>query len=361
MLAPIVAACGAVVPMVSGRGLGHTGGTLDKMACLAGYATAPGRSLMTRTLRDAGCAIVGASARVAPADRRLYAIRDVTATVESVSLITASILSKKLAAGLQTLVMDVKAGNGAFCATTAAARTLAASLIDVAARAGLPTRALITDMNQVLGRTAGNALEVREAIDFLTGRTPREARLEQVTLALAAEMLALCGVAGDVAQGQALARRALDSGTAAERFARMVAALGGPQDVLSARFAGLARAPVVIDVPAPRAGWLVAMDTREIGLAVVDLGGGRRRASDAIDPAVGLSHVLPCGTRVDAGDPLLRVHARTRAQAEAARERITRVLTVAARRVPVAPVLIERIVGRVNPARARPRPPPRMA
>jgi thymidine phosphorylase len=168
-------------------------------------------------------------------------------------------------------------------------------------------------------------------------------------------------VAGDVAQGQALARRALDSGTAAERFARMVAALGGPQDVLSAHFAGLARAPVVIDVPAPRAGWLVAMDTREIGLTVVDLGGGRRRASDAIDPAVGLSHVQPCGTRVAAGDPLLRVHARTRSQAEAARERIMRALTLAARRVPVAPVLIERIAGRVNPARARAKPPPRMA
>jgi thymidine phosphorylase len=361
MLAPIVAACGAVVPMVSGRGLGHTGGTLDKMQCLAGYDTAPGRARLTRVLKDAGCAIVGASARVAPADRRLYAIRDVTATVESVPLITASILSKKLAAGLQGLVMDVKAGNGAFCATTAEARVLAASLIDVAARAGLPTRALVTDMNQVLGHTAGNALEVGEAIDFLTGRGPREARLEQVTLALAAEMLALCGVAGDVGQGQALARRALDSGAAAERFARMVAALDGPKDVLFARFAGLVRAPVVLDVPAPCAGWLVAMDTREIGLAVVDLGGGRRRADDAIDPGVGLSQVRSCGSHLAAGEPVMRVHARTREQCEAARVRIAAALTLASRRVPSQAVLIERIAaGRENPARVPAEPPPRM-
>ena len=280
MLAPIVAACGGVVPMISGRGLGHTGGTLDKLQSLAGYNVAPSRALLTRVLREAGCAIVGASARVAPADRRLYAIRDVTATVESVPLITASILSKKLAAGLQFLVMDVKAGNGAFCATTDAARELAQSIVEVAAGAGLPTRALITDMNQVLGRTAGNALEVQEAIDFLTGRGPREPRLEAVTLALCGEMLALSGLCADAKAGQALARRALDSGDAAERFARMVAALGGPRNVLSPRFAGLPKARVVLPLPSPRAGVIAAMDTREIGLAVVALGGGRRIASD---------------------------------------------------------------------------------
>ena len=219
MLAPIVAACGGVVPMISGRGLGHTGGTLDKMQSLTGYDVAPSRARLTRVLREAGCAIVGASTRVAPADRRLYAIRDVTATVESIALITASILSKKLAAGLQFLVMDVKAGNGAFCTTTDAARELASSIVQVAAGAGLPARALITDMNQVLGRTAGNALEVQEAIDFLTGRGAREPRLEAVTLALCGEMLALSGLCADVHAGEAQARRALDSGAAAERFA----------------------------------------------------------------------------------------------------------------------------------------------
>jgi thymidine phosphorylase len=341
MLAPIVSACGAVVPMISGRGLGHTGGTLDKLQSLAGYDVAPSRTLLTRTLRDAGCAIVGASARIAPADRRLYAIRDVTATVESVPLITASILSKKLAAGLQFLVMDVKAGSGAFCATVPAARTLARSLIDVARGAGLPTAALITDMNQVLGRTAGNALEMGEAIDFLAGRGVREPRLEAVTLALAGQMLALCGLAADARAGQTQARRALDSGAAAQRFARMVAALGGPRDVLSPRLAKLPKARVQIDLPAPRGGVLAAMDTREIGLAVIDLGGGRRIAGDAIDPAVGLSHVVPCGTRIAAGDALMRVHARSRAQAQAATLRLVRALRIDDAAPAVSPVVIE--------------------
>ena len=360
MLAPIVAACGAVVPMVSGRGLGHTGGTLDKLQSLAGYEVAPSRAVLTRTLREAGCAIVGASARVAPADRRLYAIRDVTATVESVPLITASILSKKLAAGLQFLVMDVKAGNGAFCATVPAARELARSLIEVAHGAGLPTAALITDMNQVLGRSAGNALEMREAIDFLTARGPREPRLEAVTLALAGQMLSLCGLAADPGAGEAQARDVLDSGAAAERFARMVAGLGGPRDVLTARFAGLPKARVQIDVAAPRSGVIAAMDTREIGLAVIELGGGRRVASDEIDPAVGLSHVLACGTRVAAGDALMRVHAGTRAQAQAATLRLCQTITIADAAPAASPVLIERMVGRVNPAAGPANAPSRM-
>jgi thymidine phosphorylase len=343
MLAPIVAACGGVVPMISGRGLGHTGGTLDKLRSLAGYNVAPPKALLTRVLREAGCAIVGASARVAPADRRLYAIRDVTATVESTPLITASILSKKLAAGLQFLVMDVKAGNGAFCATTDAARELAHSIVEVAAGAGLPTRALITDMNQVLGRTAGNALEVQEAIDFLTGRTPREPRLEAVTLALCAEMLALSGLCADAATGHTLARRALDSGHAAERFARMVGALDGPRNVLSARFAGLPKARFVLPLPSPSAGVIAAMDTREIGLAIVSLGGGRRIASDQIDLRVGLSDIQPVGARVAAGEPLLQVHASTRDAAHAAIARIVRAIRIAPRADPPSPVIIERL------------------
>jgi thymidine phosphorylase len=345
MLAPIVAACGAVVPMISGRGLGHTGGTLDKMQCLAGYDVAPSRARMVRALREAGCAIVGASARVAPADRRLYAIRDVTATVESVPLITASILSKKLAAGLQSLVMDVKAGNGAFCATLDAARELAASIVGVAGTAGLPTRALITDMNQVLGTTAGNALEVREAIDFLAGRGPREPRLEAVTVALAGEMLALSGVAHDAKQGEALAREALASGAAAERFARMVHVLGGPRDAMAARFGGLARAKVQLDVAAPADGVIAAMDTRELGLVVVDLGGGRRVARDAIDPSVGLSQVKPLGTRVAAGEPLLRIHAATRDAARVAAARVIAAVSIADRTPRAMPIVIERVAS----------------
>lgn len=338
MLAPIVAACGGVVPMISGRGLGHTGGTLDKLQSIAGYNVSPSKALLTRVLRDVGCAIVGASAHVAPADRRLYAIRDVTATVESVPLITASILSKKLAAGLQFLVMDVKCGNGAFCATTDSARELAQSIVSVASAAGLRTRALITDMNQVLGHTAGNALEVREAIDFLKGS--REPRLEAVTLALAGEMLALAGLCIDAKAGEALARRALDSGQAAERFARMVAALGGPRNVLSAK---LPTARVVLPLPSPQDGVLAAMDTREIGMAIVELGGGRRTARDDVDVRVGLSHIEAIGACVSRGQALMQVHARSREAAQLAIERITRALHVAEHAAANKRIVIERL------------------
>jgi thymidine phosphorylase len=315
MLAPMVAACGGVVPMISGRGLGHTGGTLDKLEALPGYRVDPDRATLMASLRRAGCAIVGASASVAPADRRLYAIRDVTATVESLPLITASILSKKRAAGLQALVLDVKVGNGAFMASPEAARSLARSLVDVACSAGLPARALITDMGQVLGRSAGHALEVQEAIDYLTGRH-REPRLHAVTLALTAHLLCLGGLAADLDAARSLAQRALDSGDAAERFARMVAALGGPADVL--RGAGMASAPVQCDVPAPAEGVLAAANVRAIGLAVGALGGGRSRPGDRIDPRVGFSHVLPLGTAVRAGEPLARVHAADAAAAQRA-------------------------------------------
>ena len=308
MLAPIVAACGGVVPMISGRGLGHTGGTLDKLASLPGYTITPARPQLLRVLRDAGCAIVGASARIAPADRRLYAVRDVTATVESVPLITASILSKKLAAGLHGLVMDVKVGNGAFCADLASARALATSLVEVALGAGLPTAALITDMNQVLGRSAGNALEVREAIAFLTG-AEREPRLLEVTAALAVRLLVLGGLASDAASANQHVQRALAGGAAAECFARMVAGLGGPVDVLKAGADQLPQAPVQRPVPAARSGMLAAMDTRALGLAVVALGGGRRRASDAVDPRVGFDEVLALGSAVRAGEPIAIVHA----------------------------------------------------
>ena len=340
VLAPVLAACGALVPMVSGRGLGHTGGTLDKLQSLPGYQLQPPRPQLLAVLRDAGCAIIGAGAALAPADQRLYAIRDVTATVESVPLITASILSKKLAAGLQGLVMDVKVGNGAFMTGMDEARALATSLVQVAAGAGLPTAALLSDMNQVLGRSAGNGLEVAEAVDFLTG-ADREPRLLELTLALAALLLPLGGLADSPDAARQLAARALDSGSAAERFARMVAGLGGPADVLAD--ARLPRAPVQQNLPAPRAGVLVHCDTRALGLAVVELGGGRRRPGDAVDPRVGFSHVRPLGSRLAAGEPMLRVHAASADDARRAGQAALAAFTLADQAAPASGVVIEQL------------------
>jgi thymidine phosphorylase len=279
-------------------------------------------------VRQAGCAIVGATLELAPADRRLYAIRDVTATVDSIPLITASILSKKLAAGLDALVMDVKVGSGAFAGSLESAQALAESLVTVAGDAGLRTVAWLTDMNQVLGHDVGNALEVREAIDFLTGWR-REARLHAVTSALAGEMLVLGGLAPDHVRAAGLIERVLASGAAAERFARMVAALGGPGDLLEHPERHLAAAPVRLAVAPARAGVVTRVDARMIGLVVVTLGGGRRRAEDAIDPAVGLADVRGPGDAVGPDRPLAVIHARSTAEADAAAAALRVALTVA--------------------------------
>ena len=341
MLAPIVAACGGVVPMISGRGLGHTGGTLDKLEALPGYRVDVDRATLLATLRSAGCAIVGASAQLAPADRRLYAIRDVTATVESVPLITASILSKKRAAGLQGLVLDVKVGSGAFMATMEQAQALAQSLVRTSCDAGLPARALITDMDVVLGHTAGNGLEVAEAIAFLRGDT-LDPRQRQLTLALCAELLHLGGLATSFEEALAQAERALVSGAAAERFARMVAGLGGPRDVLHAP--GLLPAPVVVPVAAPQDGYVGLPDVRALGLVVVQLGGGRVRAGEAVDPRVGLSQLLPPGTRVARGDPLAFVHAADAASAADAVQAALRACRIADTAPAPGPVVVGRVV-----------------
>ena len=342
MLAPIVAACGGFVPMISGRGLGHTGGTLDKLESIPGYRATVDRALLERVVREAGCAIVGASSDLAPADRRLYAIRDVTATVESLPMICASILSKKLAAGLQGLVLDVKVGNGAFFADLPAARTLARALVEVAADAGLPTRAWITDMDQVLGTTCGNALEVREAVAFLQGRE-RDPRLLEVTLALAAEMLHLGGLVPDAAAGRERARAALDDGRALERFARMVAALGGPADFVERPEAHLPAARARHELRAPRAGFVTAIATRDVGVAVVELGGGRRRAADAPNPGVGLSAMVHLGARVAAGDLLATIHADDTRAAETAAARLAAAITLGDTAPAPVPVLRERV------------------
>ncbi len=317
MLAPIVAACGVYVPMISGRGLGHTGGTLDKMDSIPGYVSQPDSALFRRVVREVGCAIIGQTADLAPADKRFYAIRDVTGTVESIPLITASILSKKLAAGLQSLVLDVKAGNGAFMATTKGAAALAESLVAVANGAGLPTTALLTDMNEPLASAAGNAVEVANAVDFLTGRT-RDRRLEEVTLALAAEMLVASGRAATHQEASGRAIAALETGRAAEFFGRMVTALGGPADFVERSGFYLPKAPVVREVRAPESGFVSGVASREVGIAVVALGGGRTKPEDAIDHAVGLTALLPVGASVAMGDPLAVVHARSAAAADEA-------------------------------------------
>ena len=341
MLAPIVAACGGVVPMISGRGLGHTGGTLDKLEALPGYGVNPTREKLLATLRSTGCAIVSAGPTLAPADRRLYAIRDITATVDSVPLITASILSKKLAAGLQGLVLDVKVGSGAVMQHLPAARSLAQSLVRVARGAGLPARALITDMNEVLGRSAGNALEVEEALRYLRG-DEREPRQHALTLALAGHLLQLGGLAETADAGAAMATQVLDSGSAAERFAQMVAALGGPRDVL--RDAQLPVAPVRVPVPAPRAGYVGALDVRALGWAVVALGGGRVRPGDGVDPRVGLAQVAARGVWVQAGEPLAFVHAADGTTAAAAVAAVQQAVAL----VDMAPAPAPLIAGTVS-------------
>jgi len=343
MLAPIVAACGAFVPMISGRGLGHTGGTLDKLASISGYNVQPDIDTFRRVVRDVGCAVIGQTDDLAPADRRLYATRDVTGSVESIPLLVSSILSKKIAEGLDGLVMDVKCGSGAFCDTEEMARDLARSLVDVANRAGLPTVALITDMDRVLGRDVGNALEVAETVAYLTGTGAREPRLHEVTMVLAGEMLALGTLAPDAAAGRARAEAALADGRAAETFARMVSALGGPDDFLEHAAHYLPPAPVIRPCTAERSGHVVGMNARQVGIAVVALGGGRSHADDAIDPAVGLTDVIDVGTPVRTGSPLCIVHAATEAAADEAIDLVRRAIRIGDALPVPKPVVLERL------------------
>ena len=340
MLAPILAACGGFNPMISGRGLGHTGGTLDKLDSIPGYQSQPDLPTFRRVVKEVGCAVIGQTDDLAPADRRLYAIRDVTATVESIGLITASILSKKLAAGLDALVMDVKTGSGAFMAELAGARELARSIVDVANGAGLKTAALITDMNQALGRNVGNALEVLESIDYLTGKA-RDPRLHAATIALAGELLALGGLADSVETGCRQAEAALASGKAAETFGRMVAALGGPMDLMQNPAAHLTAAPVVKPCFAATSGTITKIDARAIGVAVVSLGGGRRRAEDKIDHRVGFSDVLGLGEKAGPDRPLALVHAASADAAEAASAELRAAFTLGTGPAAPDPVVVE--------------------
>ena len=342
LLAPIMAACGCFVPMISGRGLGHTGGTTDKAESIPGYNATPDLDTFRRVVKDVGCAIIGQTPELAPADRRFYSIRDVTGTVESVPLITASILSKKIAAGLQGLVMDVKVGNGAFMQTMDEARELAHSIIGTAARAGLSTRAVVTDMNEVLGSTAGNALEIAESVRFLRNEA-REPRLDEVTLALCAEMLIVAGLETDREAATQRCDEAVSSGRASEVFSRMVAALGGPTDFLDKYDAYLASAPVTRAVHGQ--GVLAGVDTRAVGNAIIELGGGRRQVGEKLDLSVGFSDIAPIGTELGPDRPLAIVHAASATAAEQAEKNLLSSVTVADAAPGERPVICDILTG----------------
>ncbi|MFZ3402221.1 thymidine phosphorylase [Aeromonas salmonicida] len=313
MLGPMVAACGGFVPMISGRGLGHTGGTLDKLDAIPGYQTSVDNDRFLKVVKEAGVAIIGQTGDLAPADKRIYAVRDITATVESIAMITGSILSKKLASGLEALVMDVKVGSGAFMPTFEASEELAKSIVAVANGAGCRTSALLTDMNQVLASSAGNGVEVREAVRYLTGEY-RNPRIHEVTMSLCAEMLISAHLASDDADARRKLQAVLDNGKAAEIFGRMVTGLGGPSDFMERYDNHLPKAAIVRPVYAANAGFVTAMDTRELGLAVVAMGGGRRAAGDKLDYAVGLTDFIRLGQSVDADKPLALIHAQTEDQ-----------------------------------------------
>ncbi|KAJ9431798.1 thymidine phosphorylase [Candidatus Pantoea symbiotica] len=342
MLGPMVAACGGYVPMISGRGLGHTGGTLDKLEAIPGFDIFPSDDRFRQIIKDVGIAIIGQTNSLAPADKRFYATRDITATVDSIPLITASILAKKLAEGLDALVMDVKVGSGAFMPTFEASENLAQAIVGVANGAGCKTTALLTDMNQVLASTAGNALEVREAVQFLTGEA-RNPRLLEVTMALCSEML----ISGKLAENDADARKklqqVLDNGKAADVFARMVAAQNGPVDFIERMDSYLPAPTLSKAVYADGAGIVSAMDTRALGMAVVALGGGRQRASDSIDYSVGLSDMTTLGAQVDAQRPLAIIHAASEAQWQQAAAAVKAAITLSDTAPAITPVVYRRV------------------
>jgi thymidine phosphorylase len=344
LLAPIAAACGCFVPMISGRGLGHTGGTLDKAESIPGYQATPDFELFRKVVKSVGCAIIGQTADLAPADRRFYAIRDVTATVESVPLITASILSKKIAAGLEGLVMDVKVGSGAFMTSLERAEKLARSIIGTAATAGLKTHALVTDMNEVLGLTAGNALEIAESVEFLTNEN-RERRLNEVVSALCAEMLIVAGIEQEPAAARAKVEASITSGSAVEKFSQMVAELGGPTDFVEKYTDYLPRAAIEKPVRSAESGILTEVDAHAIGSAIIELGGGRKELGEELDLSVGISDVANIGEMVGTDRPLAIVHASSEVDADLAASLIRAACTISADKPAERPVIVETLTA----------------
>jgi thymidine phosphorylase len=341
ILAPVLAACGAYIPMISGRGLGHTGGTLDKLESIPGFNVNPSQDTFEQTVMKAGLAITGQGMDLVPADGRMYAVRDVTATVDSIPLIVASILSKKLAEGLDGLVLDIKTGNGAFMCERNRARDLATNMIEVATMSDLPCRALITDMNQPLARHAGNSLELKEAIEFLKGDY-HHPRLEEVILSLGEMLLLLGSLAAEQKVARGLLKNALDTGRAAEHFSRMISMQGGPADILESPSRYLTAAPVVRDLEAKSNGYIEYVDTRAIGLSIVGMGGGRRSVEDIIDHRVGISDFRLVGEAVTIGDPLLTIHAADETSWQLAAGKLEEAIVIG-RRTDHLPAVYERL------------------
>ncbi len=328
MLAPIVASCGGYVPMISGRGLGHTGGTLDKLESIPGYDGSPNNSKFQSLVKKVGCAIIGQTAKLAPADQRFYATRDVTATVESIDLITASILSKKLASGLDALVMDIKTGNGAFAADYKMAQELAQSIANVSSNSGVPTSCLITDMNEVLGHSVGNAVEVTECIDFLKNPKNADQRLLELTIELSAYMLQLSSLESDLDSARNKSHRALESGEAASIFGKMISELGGPSDLIEHPQKHLKAMPVIGAIQSSSSGYISDIDARAIGLSMIHLKAGRTKSSDPIDHGVGLSKVASKGQWLDQGETLAIAHCRDQKQLDFLQSEIPKFIQV---------------------------------
>jgi thymidine phosphorylase len=342
LLAPALAACGAYVPMISGRGLGHTGGTLDKLESIPGVSTQLTEDKFCEVVGKAGCAIVGATGSIAPADKRLYAVRDVTSTVESMDLITASILSKKLAGGLDGLVLDVKMGSGAFMKDMDTARTLAEALTKTANAAGCRTTAVISDMSQPLAPALGNALEVAEVMKVMT-KTPK-GPLVDICAALGGVLLTNAGLAKEVQAGAEMIVQAIRDGRAAERFGQMIVAMGGPVKFTENWERFLPEATVIREVSASKSGFITAIDGEALGLSVVALGGGRTVESDRINPSVGYSDVVRLGVKVTKGQPLGVVHAVRGDKADAAEHALKDAITIGPAK-PVVPNLIHERIG----------------
>ncbi|MCX5514374.1 thymidine phosphorylase [Kaistia algarum] len=341
ILAPLVAACGIHMPMISARGLGHTGGEVDLMESMGCHIGPPSEVFM-KTVADVGCAIIGPTGRLAPADARIYYVRDVTATVESIPLITGSIMSKKLAAGINGLVMSVNFGSGAFMTTIEDARALAQSMLGVAEGAGVPMVTHLGDMDEVMGDAVGSLPQIREVIAFLTGG-PREARLEIIVMELAAEVLVMGDLAPDLGTAKSMLAARLADGSAAQRFGRMVAALGGPVDLVGAPDAHLERAPYIRPVFALGEGSVARVDARAVGMALLSIGSGRTRPDQSIDHAVGLTGMIHVGDVAGPERPIAMLHARDEAAWDRAAAGLRAAVTLADAAVPARAVLHDRL------------------